>query len=368
MILTQHFIPMISESSTNDSVSARQTRLFQWANEQIAQIENNSNPSNKAITDADMLWQPVGSDAGFRKYYRRATSQGSVVAVDAPVEMEDTVSFVHIAQQWRAGDIYVPKVLAVDYQQGFMLQEDLGDTQLQTVLNEETASECYSRALDMLLPIQQQSAEQLPPFDETLLRFELSLFPQWFLQQLLGIDIDDQSIATLLASVTDLLADTIAEQPYTTMHRDYHSRNIMVANDNELALIDFQGALHGPILYDAASLLKDCYISWSEPQVQQWLKAFAQNHPILKPYEFSTIQRWFDFTAMQRHLKCLGIFSRLWLRDGKSAYLADLPRTFHYVVSTCQRYSELQTFGQWLEISIEALMQQRLQVIVAEVA
>lgn len=295
---------------------------------------------------------PVGSDAGFRKYFRFNHQGRSFVAVDAPPTTEDNHGFVTIADLWRKNGVHVPQVFAVDYEHGFMIQEDFGDVLLYTVLSSDNANLYYPELLDTLKPIQALPADTLPPYDETLIRFELSLYPQWFLIQFMKLE----SLPDLTA-IFDLLVQTFAEQPQGTVHRDFHSRNLMLTNDSDIGVIDFQGALNGPLLYDPASLLRDCYLLWPPEQVNQWLLNFAAHHPVLKTYTFEQVQRWFDLTGLQRHLKCLGIFARLWLRDGKDGYLKELPRTLGYVLDVCQRYPELQAHGRWLGEQVQPVLQ-----------
>ena len=331
----------------------RKEQLSQWVLSVI---------SDREETATAMPLQSIGGDAGFRHYYRVQSPEGTLVAVDAPVATEDSHTFVRIAQAWRQGGVLVPEVKAVDYDHGFMLQEDFGDTPLQTVLNQTTADDYYQQAFTTLETIQQQSPTGLPAYDEALLSFELSIYPEWFLEGLLGLDNEIPDLQPLFSH----LVDEILKQPVGTVHRDYHSRNLMVTEQNTLGVIDFQGALHGSLLYDLASLLKDCYVRWSEKQINTWLQSFTEHHAQLKQYDFEQIRYWFDLTGLQRHLKCLGIFARLWLRDGKPGYMADIPRTFDYVLETCRRYPNLQHHANWLEQQIQPVLMQRLKEVQTE--
>ena len=338
------------------SAQTSQTRKDQLTRWVFSVLTNTANHTNHNPL------QSVGGDAGFRHYYRIATPEGTAVAVDAPPETEDTQAFVRIANAWRQGGVRVPEVRAVDYDQGFMLQEDFGDTPLQWLLNEQTADHYYQQAFATLKVIQQQSPDILPAYDRQLLMFELSLYPEWFLTQFLELD---QPLPDLNDLFSQLVSD-IQQQPTGTVHRDYHSRNLMVLANGSLGVIDFQGALNGPLLYDTVSLLKDCYVRWPDDRVNSWLRAFSGGHPLFASYSFEQIRTWFDLTGLQRHLKCLGIFARLWLRDGKSGYLKDIPRTFDYVLEVCQRYPQLQAHHQWLTEHVQPVLATRLKAVQAE--
>ncbi len=342
-----------SQLMNDQQKQSRKNQLARWVQSVISGAE--------AGSVATPL-QRVGNDAGFRNYYRVQSPEGTLVAVDAPVETEDTHSFVRIARQWREGGVKVPEVRAVDYEQGFMLQEDFGDSVLLAQLNEQNAAALYQQAFSALTAIQSQTPKRLPDYDEKLIRFELSIFPDWFLDKLLGLDDDIPDWQPLFS----LLVESMLQQPVVTVHRDYHSRNLMVINPNELGVIDFQGALCGPLMYDAVSLLKDCYVRWPDELVNRWLKSFADQHQPLSQYDFKQIRYWFDVAGLQRHLKCLGIFARLWLRDGKPGYLDDIPRTFGYVLEVCRLYPQFHVYGQWLEDKVLPLLEERIKVVQSE--
>ena len=337
-----------SSTDTAPTVTPRREDLARWVAAEL---------SDAGIHEQNAM-QAIGNDAGFRKYYRVTTPQQTLVAVDAPPATEDTHAFVAIARRWHAAGINVPQVFAVDYQQGFMLQEDLGDTPMQAVLNNTTADEYYPRLLTTLLSIQQQSPQELPPYDNKLMSFELSLYPEWFLRQWLDIT-PPNGLDELFA----LLITAMQEQPQGTVHRDFHSRNLMLTPDGDIGVIDFQGALHGPLLYDAVSLLRDCYLSWPPAQIELWLSGFIGQHPVLAGLDPVQLQTWFDLTGAQRHLKCLGIFTRLWLRDGRPGYLKEIPRTLGYVVDVCRRYPQLSRHGQWLEQQVVPAVRARLEQV-----
>ncbi|WP_419835887.1 aminoglycoside phosphotransferase family protein [Endozoicomonas atrinae] len=346
--------------------SCRREQLAQWV---VSVLSGESSPSGdhgNLCEGGSMPLQAIGSDAGFRKYYRVQTPHRTLVAVDTPPATEDTRAFVNIATRWREGGIHVPEVFAVDYEHGFMLQEDLGDTPMQVLLQGSTADQHYPELLDTLLTVQKQLPDNLPPYDEKLIRFELSIYPQWFLGAFMGFDTEEPQILKQLTGLFSSLVSTLLEQPKGTVHRDYHSRNLMRAPDGSIGVIDFQGALHGPLLYDVVSLLRDCYISWPEEKIDLWFSSFIARHPLLAGYDPEQLKIWFDLTGLQRHLKCLGIFSRLWLRDGKPGYLNDIPRTLGYVLSVCQRYPQFKEHAEWLQKGVEPFVNERLKQVVEE--
>jgi aminoglycoside/choline kinase family phosphotransferase len=294
--------------------------------------------------------EPVSGDASFRRYFRARGEEGSWIAVDAPPEHEDCEPFIAIAQGWLAQGVPVPRVIASDLEQGFMLLDDFGDRLLLPALDAGSVEAHYTRALEVLRQIQRTTQPQLPPYDRVMLAREMALFPEWFLTRLLGLELSDEEY-TLVGLVAKLLIESALAQPQVSVHRDYHSRNLMLRADQGLGVIDFQDAVKGPVTYDLVSLLRDCYVDWPDEQVRFWVETFRQR--LLKDgvevAESALFQQQFDLMGMQRHLKVLGIFSRLWLRDGKEGYLDDLPRTLSYLYRASARYEELDTFTRWLE-------------------
>ncbi|MDB2384480.1 phosphotransferase [Endozoicomonas sp.] len=339
-----------SSSLGND----RRNQLGQWVVSKLSEERGNV-PEHLPL-------KPIVSDASFRKYYRVMGPKGSLIAVDAPPQTEDSVTFIRIAQQWRKQGVRVPEVHAFDLEKGFMLLEDFGDSLLHDGLLTGQEDALYAQAMALSKQLQSLPPAELPLYDENLLRFELSLYPQWFLKSLLGLQLssnEDQA----LNDVFDYLVDSALEQPMVTVHRDFHSRNLMLCDNGELGVIDFQGALHGPILYDIVSLLKDCYHAWPREKVERWLMDYTSDIPELGSVNPALIVKWFDWMGLQRHLKCLGIFSRLWLRDHRASYLSDLPQTLNYVIAACKRYPELEHHGLWLEKRVLPQVSGRVQGI-----
>jgi aminoglycoside/choline kinase family phosphotransferase len=296
---------------------------------------------------------PIAGDASFRRYFRVFGEEGTWIAMDAPPHREALVPFLHVAGIFTAVGIHVPRVHASDEHHGFLLLDDLGETSYLDCLAAGNAETLYGDALDVLFVLHHRVDPRgchLPAYDEALLSRELSLFREWFLHALLhlGIEAEEETLwqhlqATLLASALN--------QPRVVVHRDFHSRNLMVTPRNNPGVLDFQDAVIGPLTYDLVSLLRDCYIAWPEDRVQNWLENYrlrlrAHDHRVP---EAETFRRWFDLMGLQRHLKALGIFARLKLRDGKPRYLADIPRTLAYVRSVSDRYRELRQFHRFLE-------------------
>lgn len=302
--------------------------------------------------------QPVSGDASFRRYFRTSDGQRSLIAVDAPPPQEALQPFIAIAESYAAAGVAVPAVIAADEQQGFMLLSDLGSTLLLGELNQHSMLHWYQRALTDLAPVMSVTDTRLgplPAYDEALLRRELSLFPDWLLQRHLGLTLSSAE-QQLWQQFSDLMVSNALAQPQVGVHRDYHARNMMVIGPQQLAYIDFQDAVMGPITYDAVSLLRDCYVRWPQAQVQQlaqFLRQQLQQQQVLhSEVSAEQWQRWFDLMGLQRHSKAAGIFARLYHRDGKSGYLADIPRTVSYLVDVSSGYAELQPYHEWLVTTV----------------
>ncbi len=280
----------------------------------------------------------LGGDAGFRRYYRLHLGEKSFIATDAPVEHIDNHAFVDIAKRLAAVGVTVPEIIGVDYPRGFLLQSDLGDNLLLDQLNNDNVDDHYARALALIVQMQTADSQGLPHYDGAMLRREMALFSEWFMPQLLAVTLSVEESA-MIETVFDCLQDIATAQPQALVHRDFHSRNILCLDD-ELATIDFQDAVHGPITYDAVSLLKDCYVSWPNARVEQWLEDFhcalLEHGTIAAEIPFTQTLRDFHAMGLQRHIKVLGIFARLSLRDGKHGYLLDLPLVIDYTLKAAR--------------------------------
>jgi N-acetylmuramate 1-kinase len=322
----------------------RQNALYRW-------LEQLYGPA------ASFTLIPLKGDASFRRYFRLYHQDLRQVIMDAPPDKEDLEAFLAIANLLSRSGIRIPQIHAFDKVQGFAILEDFGDTLLLDQLCLQTAYKLYPAAIKTLIRMQDyltSDLKQLPSFDKPFILAELNLFREWFIHLYLGIQLTSKE-ETLLHQTFDWLSNEISQQPQIFIHRDYQSRNIMLLpndEDIELGIIDFQDAMQGPITYDLVSLLKDCYIQWPREQVIGWLSDFYQQAPIAKQYSLPDFIRAFDFCGLQRHLKVLGVFCRLHLRDKKANYLPDLPLTLHYVMDCLESYEELKPFYQFMQTRI----------------
>jgi hypothetical protein len=289
---------------------------------------------------------PASSDASFRRYFRVRQGDTSQIVMDAPPAQEDSQPFVTLAAAMAALGLQTPRVLAADLDLGFLLLSDFGSRHFLDELNEITAEPLYADALEALLRLQlggDPDSPLLPAYDAALLLRELEIFREWFLLQHLQLELTASENRTL-DTAFQILCDSALEQPRVWVHRDYHSRNLMITDCDNPGVLDFQGALIGPVTYDLVSLLRDCYIAWPRTQVESWALAHRERlHAAGLPGidDAPTFLRWFDLMGVQRHLKAIGIFARLWHRDGKPGYLGDIPRTLGYVVEVAARYPQL---------------------------
>ena len=298
--------------------------------------------NDNKITYQDIA--PASADASFRRYFRITDAEKTFIVMDAPPEKEDCKPFVDIAKLLFGFGLNVPQILQQDLEQGFLLLSDLGNTVFLSELNNNTVDEMYGSAMKSLLLMQKNKKPDLPAYDETLLRNELNLFPDWYLEKQLKISVSAKQ-KEVLEQIFEILIKNSLEQPQVCVHRDYHSRNLMVNKNNTDApgIIDFQDAVIGAVTYDLVSLLKDCYIDWPREKIETWVKYFhteAESLGIINKVSFDKFLRWFDLMGLQRHLKVAGIFSRLKHRDGKTGYLKDIPRTMDYVFDVLERYPE----------------------------
>ena len=299
--------------------------------------------------------RPASSDASFRRYFRVNAENGSCIVMDAPPGKEKIEPFVHVASVFGKSGVSVPRVLARNHEEGFLLLSDLGTVTYLDALDETNAGSLYMDAIHALISIQSISQPHvLPEYDRATLRRELDLFPEWYIarHRQFSMSPDKQSE---LEKVFDLLLANNLSQPQVFVHRDYHSRNLMHMDGTDKAnpgILDFQDALYGPVTYDLVSLLKDAYIEWEEEQVLDWViryweKAKKTGLPV-NP-DIDQFYRDFEFMGVQLHLKVLGIFARLYHRDGKNAYLRDIPRVMQYASKTAHRYIELAPLARLLD-------------------
>ena len=296
---------------------------------------------------------PASSDASFRRYFRIHDGGISYVVMDAPPESEDCKPFIKVARAFHDIDLNVPLIHEYDLKQGFLLLSDLGARQYLTELNDENVDHLYGDALDALFRLQVESQGQerfLPAYDKALMQREVRLFDEWFLTKQLGLLLSDEQQRMLENAYQFLINDALS-QPKAWVHRDYHSRNLMVCEQDNPGVLDFQDAVYGPVSYDLVSLLKDCYIAWPRARVVAWVEDYFQRiegELDLEGYDAGDFLRAFDIMGAQRHLKAIGIFSRLNIRDNKPGYLNDIPRTLNYLVDVASSFDELAAFHVFL--------------------
>jgi N-acetylmuramate 1-kinase len=298
---------------------------------------------------AQVLDQPytlttASADASFRRYFRVHLPQQTLIVMDAPPPQEDCRPFVQVAERLLAAGLNVPEVIAQDLELGFLLLSDLGNDTYLSKLTAQNAKALYGDACQALINMQLASDKNaLPPYDAALLMRELQLFPEWYVAKHLGKTLSADQQAVLDKTFAQLI-DNILQQPQVTVHRDYHSRNLMVTAENNPGVLDFQDAVIGAITYDLVSLFKDAYIRWDEEDLMDWVVRYwqaAKKAGLPVNEDFGAFYKDFEWMGVQRHIKVLGIFARLYHRDGKDGYLKDMPLVMQYLQTTCERYVEL---------------------------
>jgi N-acetylmuramate 1-kinase len=329
----------------------RQQQVIEWLKSQFP--------------NAQFALAPASADASFRRYFRATFGDGSTrIVMDAPPQHEDCKPFLHVAKLFADAGTHTPHVYSQDLELGFLLLSDLGNTTYLQALTAANAPQLYTAATDALIKIQLASREnELPSYDEALLRRELNLFPDWYIAKHLGVTLTEKQQSKLAEVFTRIVANNLA-QPKVYVHRDYHSRNLMYIENPLLnpplqageetnvkntiqpspGIIDFQDAVYGPITYDLASLFKDAYIKWEEPEIMDWLIRYwekARKAGLPVHADFGEFYRDYEMMGAQRHIKVLGIFARLCHRDGKDAYLKDMPLVMSYLRAACVRYIDL---------------------------
>ena len=357
-------------------------QLYAWVRQQfpsnaqglsIALIAGDASPRRYYRVKADTSDGEVdsdvktGADNGVNSVVNLSSdSIASWIAVVSPPS-EKFAEFIHVHGLLATAGLRVPALLAANLERGFMLLEDLGDTQLLAVLTDSTVASLYAQSLAMLLntagiPIEQA---QLPAYDVSLLKQELDLFPEWFMAQLLSAPLLEES-RKVFDTFSDYLIASATGQPQVVVHRDFHSRNLMLLENNAIATIDFQDAVIGPVTYDPASLLKDCYVAWPRAMQLRLLdqhRAGLEACGVMPATDSEQFVRWFDLMGLQRHIKCLGIFARLSIRDDKHAYLGDLPLVLAYVGGTLSLYKDgdvaISDFAHWFDAVVMPLCEQQ---------
>ncbi|MDH3670529.1 MAG: phosphotransferase [Gammaproteobacteria bacterium] len=304
----------------------------------------------KALATSTYELEPASADASFRRYFRVRVGDRSYIAMDAPPAQSDLTPYLRVAARFHDLGLNVPKVFESNTEMGFLLITDLGERLYLSQLDDTTVERLYGDALGALLILQAgvySDSTFLPDYDETLLVDEMELFQEWYLGRHLGITLTAKQKAHLY-HVFGQLTQSALDQPQVWVHRDFHSRNLLVTKHNNPGILDFQDAVLGPVTYDLVSLLRDCYIAWPRERVEDWAKgyhALALQSGIQVGEDDGQFLQWFDRMGLQRHLKAIGIFARLKYRDSKSGYLADIPRTLGYVIQVSARHADLQALN-----------------------
>ncbi len=340
-------LPLAQNAAQMEQETPRQRQRQHWVRERLG--------------GSEFGLEPASEDASFRSYWRVSTGGRSYILMDAPPAREDSRPFVKVAEKLLGAGLHAPRLYEIDLDAGFLLLEDLGSTLYADVLDESTAPHLYRDALDALGSMQKLACGDLPPYDEALLRTEMSLFRDWLLIRHLGRK-PGARFAARWEELQAILVANALQQPVVFVHRDYHCRNLLVCESRNPGIVDFQDAVAGPITYDLVSLLRDCYLAWPPEQVQSWAEDYRRRACAggSTTADRATWKRWFDLTGFQRQLKAAGIFCRLWHRDGKPGYLKDIPRTLGYARAVCAGDARFRWFGELLD-EIAPELDQRAQ-------
>ena len=319
---------------------------------------------NSLINDPPFSLTPLAGDASFRRYFRLQHGTSRHVVMDAPPAKEGLLAFIQIARALRDSGVQTPEIFAFDLNLGFALLEDFGDTLLYNIQASEHAERHYMEALDTLHRIQPCTTKipMLAPFDLRIMEDELQLFRTWFLERWLGITLTNLEENMLNHTLTRITED-IMQQPQCLMHSDYHSKNLIITdahNKTSIGVLDFQDALLGPFTYDLVSLLKDAYVTWPRATQTRWIDAFYQKLPNKHGWSRDEFDYGFLTCGLQRHLKILGVFCRLDQRDGKSAYLRDLPLTLHYVLDALEQHEPFHACYEFMQTRVVPAFEEKI--------
>jgi aminoglycoside/choline kinase family phosphotransferase len=289
----------------------------------------------------------ASADASFRKYYRLTNKKQTRILMDSSLEKESLAPFLAVTKKLQDAGVNVPHIYEQNLSLGYLIMEDFGNTLLLNVLDNNNYKEFYKKAIDSLVKMQNADTAELPLYDKKFLHFEMNLMQEWYLEKKLSLRLTQEQ-KQILTQALEQISNVVLSQPQGVfVHRDYHSRNIMLKDDNSLGIIDYQDAMNGALTYDLVSLLKDCYIAFDRESVVELVLYFKKQ--INSSASDASFIKWFDFMGMQRHIKVLGVFSRLHLRDGKEGYLKDIPLTLKYTLQTAKMYEETKEFAAFLE-------------------
>ncbi|MEA2112185.1 MAG: phosphotransferase [Campylobacterota bacterium] len=294
----------------------------------------------------DWTLELASADASFRRYFRIYKGDESVILMDSSLEKESLKPFIDVTNRLLHVNVKAPQILDINIEDGFLIIEDFGNAHYLNVLDDTNYEKLYSQAMAEIVTMQDASAENLPLYDRDFLRFEMDLMPQWYLKEYLHVNLSAAQEEMINTSLDEIITEVELQPQGLFVHRDYHSRNIMIPREGEVGVIDYQDAMSGAVTYDLVSLLKDCYVEYDAQEVERLALKFRDMKNL--HVDDATFIRWFDFMGLQRHIKVLGIFCRLYLRDGKDGYLNDLPLTLKYVIQTANKYEKTRNLAKLL--------------------
>ncbi len=289
----------------------------------------------------------ASADASFRKYYRLSRGTSSYLVMDSSLEKESLKPFIEVTAKLLEVDVHAPKIWLKNLEEGFLILEDFGHTHYLDLLNTTNFQTLYRDAIDTIVKMQNASTATLPIYDKEFLHYEMDLMQEWYIEKKLRVSLSLQQKELLKNSLESISEVLLCQPQGVFVHRDFHSRNIMLRDDGSIGVIDYQDAMSGAITYDLVSLLKDCYIAFERSSIEKLALEFRDKKKL--KVDDATFLKWFDFMGLQRHIKVLGIFSRLHIRDNKEGYLKDIPLTLKYVLETAKRYKETQALAQLLK-------------------
>lgn len=289
----------------------------------------------------------ASADASFRQYFRLSEAGESYILMDSSREKESLEPFVDVTKRLLDVNVRAPNILAENLDDGFLVLDDFGNTNYLDVLNDQNFKILYTKAMDEIIKMQKGDTTDLPLYDKAFLHFEMDLMKTWFLEQYVKLPLSSED-EKIIEDALDAISEVVLTQPQDVfVHRDYHSRNIMLTPEDEIGVIDYQDAMKGAITYDLVSLLKDLYIEYPKDEVKALALLFRDMLGL--EVDDTTFIKWFDFMGLQRHIKVLGIFARLYLRDGKDGYLNDLPLTLKYTIEAAEKYEETKALADLLK-------------------
>lgn len=341
------------------------TRMLTQRSESFRQWVSETLRERGEVFAAPIALQPIAADASSRHFYRVEARRGSFIAIDSPPLTENNEQYARLSRFYIEAGLRVPDVLALNLREGFLLVTDLGQTLMHDIIDEDNADTLYARALNEVIRIQCLSPQpgMVPPYERERLEMELSIFSEWLLVEFLDVAFTQHERA-LLAETTALLVDAVDAQPKVCIHRDFHSRNLVVSDAGELGIVDFQDSLHGAYAYDPVSLLRDCYVTWPQTRIEGWARQYhrrALDAQVPAPAEFDTFMRDFDMTGVQRHLKAVGIFARLHLRDERDTLLEYIPPVLRALIGVSVARPELEKFGELLAARVLPIAERRIE-------